>query len=154
MEMKRATVENYRDITELYEELMKEIYEKTNTPLNLPPHSQSLDLCKQYLERGIYIVFILEIDKQIVGFISLCPSHSLYAGGEFGIIQELFVRSAYRSNKLGSKLLTKAKEYGKQERWKRIEVATPPLPQFDQSFMFYENNGFRDGNGRKMRLIL
>lgn len=154
MKIKRATVENYRDITELYEELMKEIYEKTDTPLHLPPHEQSLELCKQYLESGTYIVFIAEIDAQIVGFISLCPSYSLYAGGEFGIIQELFVRSAYRSNKLGSKLLMKAKEYGKQAGWKRIEVATPPLPQFDQSFMFYENNGFSDGKGRKMRLII
>ncbi|MFC4323078.1 GNAT family N-acetyltransferase [Litchfieldia salsa] len=152
VEIKSAKVENYRIITELYEELIKEICEKTNTELNLPAKSQSLELCKQYLESETYKFFVAEIETEIVGFISVCSSYSLYAGGEFGVIQEFFVRPSYRSLKIGSMLLAKANEYGKQVGWKRLEVATPPLPQFDKSFVFYKNNGFIDGEGRKMKL--
>lgn len=154
MEIKNAKVEDYQVITELYEDLIKEICEKTSTPLNLPSQDYSSELCRHYLESGIYTVFIAKVEKQIIGFISLCPSHSLYAGGEFGIIQEFFVRPKYRSNNIGSKLLASVIEFGKKKGWKRIEVATPPVPQFDKSFMFYKNNGFVDGEGRKMKLII
>ncbi|MDL4842349.1 GNAT family N-acetyltransferase [Aquibacillus rhizosphaerae] len=154
MIIKRAKVENYRAITELFEELIKEISEKTSKPSKLPPISQTLELCKYYLESETYIVFVAEVDDQIVGFLSLCSSYSLYAGGEFGVIQEFFVSPAHRSKKIGSKLLVEAIQSGEKFGWKRIEVATPPLPQFNQSFMFYRNNSFEDGEGRKMKFII
>ncbi|MBP3951862.1 GNAT family N-acetyltransferase [Bacillus suaedae] len=153
VEIKRAEVENYQVITELYEELIKEICIKTNVVPHLPCKSQSLELCKDYLENEAIKVFVAEMEMEIVGFISLCSSYSLYAGGKFGIIQEFFVCPSYRSNKIGSKLLNEANKYAKQEGWKRLEVATPPLPQFDKSFLFYKNNGFVDGGGRKMKFM-
>lgn len=154
LKIKSAKVENYQVTTELYEELIKEICNKTNVEPKLPPESQSLELCKHYLESEAIKIFVAEMEKEIVGFISLCSSCSLYAGGKFGIIQEFFVQPRYRSNKIGSKLLSEANKYAKQEGWKRLEVATPPLPQFDKSFLFYKNNGFTDGGGRKMKLII
>jgi GNAT superfamily N-acetyltransferase len=154
VEIKSAKVENYQVITELYEELIKEICNKTNVNTNLPPQSQSLELCRHYLESEAIKVFVAEMEKEIVGFISLCSSYSLYACGEFGIVQEFFVRPRYRSNKIGSKLLAEANNYAKQKGWKRLEVATPPLPHFDKSFLFYQNNGFVDGEGRKMKFII
>jgi GNAT superfamily N-acetyltransferase len=154
MEIRSAKVEDFLIITELYEDLIKEICEKTNTELILLPQSQTLELCKSYLESETYRIFVVEMDKKIVGFISLCSSHSLYAGGEFGIIQEFFVRPAFRSKNVGSTLLAKATEYGKKIGWKRLEVSTPPVPQFDKSFLFYKNNRFVDSGGRKMKLVM
>ncbi|TXC92852.1 GNAT family N-acetyltransferase [Metabacillus litoralis] len=151
MKIKRALVDDYQVITELFEELMKEICEKTNRKLSIPDHYYSLEICKNYLEKDTYIVFLAEEKNHFIGFISLCISHSLYAGGEFGIIQEFYVLPEYRSNGIGSKLLAKAIQYGKTMEWKRIEVATPPLPQFSKSFIFYKNNGFIDGEGRKLK---
>jgi GNAT superfamily N-acetyltransferase len=154
IEWKKATIEYCEVIIDLYEELMREIGDKTNTEPKLTPKAQSIELCKHYLECNIYTVFVAEADNEIIGFLSLCPSHSLYAGGEFGVIQEFFVRPAYRSNKVGATLLAKAVEYANQVGWKRLEVATPPLPQFERSFLFYKKNRFVDGEGRKMRLVI
>lgn len=154
LEIKIATVKECKEITELFESLIIEICEKTNTLPNLPPTSQSFQLCENLLKNETYKVFTAVTNNQIVGFLSLCSSYALYAGGEFGIIQEFFVSPAFRSNKVGSKLLHKANEYGRNIGWKRLEVTTPPLPQFDKSFIFYKNNGFEDSEGRRMKLII
>ena len=154
MDIKIATVKERKEITELYESLIREICEKTNTLPNLPPTAQSLQLCEELLTNETYKVFIAVTDNQIVGFLSLCSSYALYAGGAYGIIQEFFVSPAFRSNKVGAKLLNKAHEYGKNIGWKRLEVTTPPLPQFDKSFIFYQTNGFKDSEGKRLKLII
>jgi len=38
--------------------------------------------------------------------------------------------------------------------WKRLEVTTPPLPQFDNTLAFYEREGFAITGGRKLKLAL
>ncbi|WP_165763887.1 GNAT family N-acetyltransferase [Halalkalibacter urbisdiaboli] len=154
MKINRANVEQYRVISELYHDLINEIGQKTKTKQKLPKISDSLELCKKLLEDESYIVFLAEEDNQIIGFISLCPSRSLYAGGEFGIIQEFFVRPSYRSKKVGTQLLAAVSNFSRIMKWKRVEVATPPIPQFARSYMFYQSHGFVDCEGRKMKLLI
>ncbi len=156
LRIEEATISDYPIITELFEHLIKEISLRTNSSPNLFIVSGTMDKCKHYLESGIYKVFkaIDENNEQIIGFLSLCESYSLYANGNFGIIQEFYVHPEYRSKGVGSKLLFSAKEYGKGKCWKRLEVATPPLPEFDSSVSFYENNGFEITGGRKMKLTI
>jgi GNAT superfamily N-acetyltransferase len=64
---------------------------------------------------------------------------ALYAEGSFGTIPELFVRPAYRSNGVGAALLSEAKRMGQAKGWCRLEVTTPPLPQFDRTLAFISN---------------
>jgi hypothetical protein len=47
-----------------------------------------------------------------------------------------------------------AKEYGRGKGWKRLEVTTPPLPEFDRTFHFYETHGFDVAGGKKMKVLL
>ncbi len=102
-----------------------------------------------------YFSFIAKDDADnFIGFITLCESYALYAEGTFGTIPELYVRPAYRSQKIGFRLLQQAKKFGKDRGWKRLEVTTPPLPQFNKTISFYEREGFVIAGGRKLNILL
>jgi GNAT superfamily N-acetyltransferase len=89
-----------------------------------------------------------------LGFITLSESYALYAEGVFGTIPELYIRPAFRSRKIGFNLIQQAKEFGTSRGWKRLEVTTPPLPQFDKTIAFYEREGFAIAGGRKLKILL
>ncbi|MDF0673971.1 MAG: GNAT family N-acetyltransferase [Nitrospira sp.] len=80
--------------------------------------------------------------------------YALYTGGVYGTIPEFYVRSAYRSQGIGSALLAEAKRISRQRGWKRLEVTTPPLPHFDRTLCFYQRNHFALSGGRKLKLEL
>lgn len=78
-------------------------------------------------------------------------SYALYAEGAYGTIPELYIRPEYRSLNIGKYLLEKTKKFATSKNWKRLEVTTPPLPQFDRTLSFYENNSFEIAGGRKLK---
>lgn len=80
-------------------------------------------------------------DEEVVGLITLVESLSLSAGGRYGVVNELFVVPAYRSEGVGKMLLDFAKEIGEQRGWTRIELTTPG-DEFDKTLRFYEREGF------------
>jgi hypothetical protein len=45
-----------------------------------------------------------------------------------------------------------ARRLGQSKGWRRIEVTTPPLPQFDRTLAFYRREGFDIPGGRKLKL--
>ena len=110
---------------------------------------------KDFIEREKYFVFVaLGGDAAPVGFIALSESHALYAEGAFGTIPELFVRPDFRSQNLGLRLVEQARAFGVSRGWTRLEVTTPPLPQFDKTLAFYEREGFAITGGRKLKVAL
>jgi hypothetical protein len=50
--------------------------------------------------------------------------------------------------------MSQAKAFGSSRGWKRLEVTTPPLPQFDKTLSFYERVGFEITGGRKLKVLL
>ena len=78
-------------------------------------------------------------------------SYALYAEGAYGTIPELYIKKEYRSLNIGKLLLKQAKEFAISKNWKRLEVTTPPLPQFDRTLSFYEDNSFEIAGGRKLK---
>ncbi|MDE3021686.1 MAG: GNAT family N-acetyltransferase [Pseudomonadota bacterium] len=110
--------------------------------------------CEQFINSGSYIVYKASINNRAVGLITLCESLSLYAEGTYGIIQELYVIGGFRSLGIGKRLVNAVKAYGKHKGWKRLEVTTPPLPEFDRTFSFYEKQGFSVAGGKKMKIPL
>jgi GNAT superfamily N-acetyltransferase len=110
---------------------------------------------RTFLDREKYFVFVARnLNGDLVGFIALYESYALYAEGAFGTIPELYVRPEYRSNKVGQRLVAQAKAFGESRGWKRLEVTTPPLPQFGKTLSFYEREGFAITGGRKLKLAL
>jgi GNAT superfamily N-acetyltransferase len=107
-----------------------------------------------WLADGSYRALLALEDERAVGFLALSEARALYAEGAFGIIPELYVRPDWRSRGVGGQLLSAAKQLARSKGWTRLEVTTPPLPQFDRTLLFYQQQGFSISGGRKMKIDL
>lgn len=59
-----------------------------------------------------------------------------------------------REHGIGAMLVNRAMEHGTGRGWKRLEVATPPLPHFNRTVKFYERQNFEVTGGKKLRVLL
>ncbi len=136
--------------------LTDEIIERTGARHFNVNLDETTALCRSLMEQGKYTVFLaVNAETQTaVGFATLCESHALYAEGTFGIVQEFYIQPPYRSQKAGAILLEHVRAYGRERGWKRLELCTPPLPEFERTVRFYEENGFEVTGGRKMKSML
>jgi len=153
--IQRATAADAHGVAVLVGDLLAEIMNAINI------HAFNFDLAettvrlKGFLDKEQYFVFVARNDSlDLIGFIALYESYALYAEGAFGTIAELYVRVESRANKVGKRLVLQAKSFGKMRGWKRLEVTTPPLPQFDKTLSFYEREGFSITGGRKLKVAL
>ena len=150
-----ATPGDSHEIAVMVGELLSEIMNAIGVQTFNFDQEETTDRLRDFLNREKYFVFIArdEVGKN-VGFLALYESHALYAEGAFGTIPELYVRPEYRSNNIGFHLVSRAKSFGASRGWKRLEVTTPPLPQFDKTLAFYEREGFAIAGGRKLKVAL
>ncbi|AEG00852.1 GNAT family N-acetyltransferase [Methylomonas methanica] len=153
--IQRATEANAADIAVMVGELLTEIMQQIGEQTFNFDLQETADRLRDLLEKQVYVVFVAyDSLHNAVGFLSLSESHALYAEGAFGIVPELYVRPAFRSGQVGRKLVSQAKAYGAVKGWTRLEVTTPPLPQFDRTLGFYQREGFSISGGRKLKLLL
>ena len=68
----------------------------------------------------------------------------------FGTIAEFYARPEYRSRGVGLALMAEARALASTRDWRRLEVTTPPLPEFARTWVFYEREGFSIAGGRKL----
>ena len=153
--IEKADVEDSCVLAVMVGELLDEIMSATGS------HAFKFDLeettarLKGFIEQGRYFVLIARDRAGAAsGFVALYESYALYAEGVYGTIPELYVRPEFRSLGIGCRLVQGVKAYGAERGWKRIEVTTPPLPQFDRTLGFYERQGFAVSGGRKLRVVL
>lgn len=104
-----------------------------------------------FIENGFYTAILGVSEDGPVAVACIAESYALYAGGKIGIIQEFYVKPAYRSHGIGSKLIDAVFEFGKKQGWACVELCTPPLPAFDKTLQFYQRQGLNPVGGRKMR---
>ena len=144
----------YRDLSVMVGELLFEIMNTINQRVFDYDAQETEERAKELIESGKYWVFIARIEgeDEPVGFISLYESYALYAQGAYGTIPELYVKSGWRSKHIGNELLSKAIDFSVKKGWHRLEVTTPPLPEFDRTLNFYEKNGFVISGGRKLKM--
>jgi len=152
-EIRAAAAADAHMLSVLTGELLNEIMERIGVQAFRFERAETEARAKALIGRGVYFVFVATetAGGEAVGFVSLYESYALYAEGAYGTIPELYVRPAYRSQGVGEALLAAARAFAAQRRWKRLEVTTPPLPQFDRTLAFYEANGFAISGGRKLK---
>ena len=137
-------------VGELLTEIMETIDEKAFNYNQVETENRAHDL----LSRNVYWVFLVKDipSAKIIGFVSLYESFALYSEGAYGTIPELYVRPKWRSQKIGKHLLEKVVSFAKEKNWRRLEVTTPPLPEFEKTLQFYQKNGFEIAGGRKLKI--
>lgn len=77
-----------------------------------------------FLKNPSKVIFIAEIEKKIIGFISLQILQPFHLKDAFSKIFSLIVDKNYRNQKIGSSLLKKAEEFSKQNGCKEIELTS------------------------------
>lgn len=137
-------------VGELLHEIMAAVKEKA---FNFH-YTETESRAGAWLQDGLYIVLLAREGDAPVGFLALYQSYALYTEGAYGTIPEFYVRPMYRSRGAGSALLEQARQLGRSRGWRRLEVTTPPLPEFDRTLAFYQRQGFSISGGRKLKLDL
>ena len=151
--IKRATAEESDLVTELVIELLTEIMDATGEPHFKVDEATFRAQARSLLLNGSYVVLLAsEVeDSASLGFVAMFEGAALYTEGVFGVIPELYVRPAFRSQGIGAMLLDQAVAYGTSQGWNRLEVTTPPLPIFTRTLAFYEKHGFSIAGGKKLQ---
>jgi GNAT superfamily N-acetyltransferase len=151
----RATDDDAYEIAVMVGELLTEIMNVIGIPAFHFELAETTSRLQDFLNREKYFVFVARSGSgDPVGFIALYECYALYAEGAFGTIPELYVRQEQRKNGLGLRLISQAKSFGASRGWTRLEVTTPPLPQFGRTLAFYEREGFAISGGRKLKVSL
>lgn len=140
-------------IATLVGELLHEIMAAINDAVFRFDREETVTRARAWIHDGSYTVLLVHCDgePEPVGLLALYQSYALYTEGVFGTIPELYVRPAYRSKGVGAALLDEARRFGHSKGWRRLEVTTPPLPQFDRTLVFYMREGFGLSGGRKLK---
>ena len=156
LEIEVATTDHADVLTELVNELLDEIMTLTGNRYFHVNYQDTMTQAQSWIANGSYVAFFAKDaqSESILGFLSLYESYALYAGGAYGTIPEFYVRPPYRSIGIGRQLLEKASDVGKSKGWKQLEVITPPIPPYEKTLQFYENNGFHVTGGKKLKLLL
>ena len=103
---------------------------------------RAIRLCLELMAGGGYFPILAHAAAQPVGVLCLGRGQSLYAGGEFGIIEELYIVPEFRGRTLGGKLIAHAESLAGEKGWPRLEVGAPRAPRGDAAVLFYQNCGF------------
>lgn len=85
--------------------------------------------------------FIARVAQRVVGFISVRIVTNLWAQGNLLEIEELVVDEAYRSMRIGTKLLQKTIVIAEQNHCRTVEVTSHV--NRTRAHNFYEINGFK-----------
>ena len=153
--IQRASTEDAQEVAVMVGELLAEIMKAIGVQAFNFDLADTISRLKDFINHEKYFVFVARTrDGNPAGFIALYESYALYAEGAFGTIPELYVAPKYRTNELGLRLVSQAKSFGTSRGWTRLEVTTPPLPQFDRTLAFYEREGFFISGGRKLKVSL
>ena len=141
-------------IARLVGDLLQEIMANITTQAFVFSLAETEARTLAWMSDGSYTVLLARDGECVAGFVALAECRALYAEGRFGVIPELYVRPDRRSQGVGGALVDEAKRVARSNGWARLEVTTPPLPQFERTLAFYERQGFSVSGGRKMKLSL
>jgi len=137
MEIILQDLRNKNDIHKL-QDLLAEFYHEIEH--DEIPSTELTKLIPDFNSKGIIKIAIY--NKEIIGFICFIESYSIYAGGKFGILNELYVKPQFRSQGIGEKLMSYANQVKEIKGWSRLEVSTPEESKWKRTLNFYLKEGF------------
>lgn len=154
IQIAQAQPEDAAVVAALVGELLREIMAAINDRVFNFQQADTEARAAAWLRDGLYSVLVARDGGEPIGFLALYQSYALYTEGVYGTIPEFYVRPAHRSKGVGAALLAQARRLGQSRGWRRLEVTTPPLPEFDRTLGFYQREGFSTSGGRKLKLEL
>lgn len=127
--IRTATVEDVCAIARLLNQLVPEIR-----------FEDASSVCRQLLALKTTEVIVGELDREVIGVITLSFRPAMHHGGLLGVIDELVVEERYRNGGLGNRLVDRAIDVFRQRGAVDIEVIT--AIHRTRTHQFYERKGF------------
>jgi len=154
IDFRLATAKDSEIIGTMVVELTSEICTLTNAKHFDIDLNETIQRCNELIQGGHYCAIIAVCKSMPIAVVTMTETYALYVSGKIGVVQEFYVAPEYRASGVGSMLIEQVKDYGKKCHWSCIELCTPPLPEFERSLNFYQQNGLNPVGGRKMRQML
>jgi len=139
------------DETSTVIELVKRLY------IELGEEAESIvfltdNLIRRIINSGKTEIYLAKRENhETVGIATLTECQSIYAGGNYGLLDEMYVLPEFRSAGIGKYLVDKVISVAKEKKWKRIDVTTPSEQSWNRTIKFYKNRGFIY-SGQKLKL--
>ncbi len=92
-------------------------------------------------------------DGTAIGAVTVTEAFALYAGGRYGIINEMYVVPSHRSSGVGGQLIHAVQSLGREKGWRRLDVTAPESARWARTRRFYERQGFAFA-GPKLKFLL
>lgn len=149
MKIEKANISQTDVIIQLLKELYLELGEEESSIVYLK--NELIEEMLDSLQTEIYLVF--NHNNEAIGIATFTQCQSIYAGGKYGLIDEMYIKPGYRSKSIGSLIIDTIKAIGKEKGWKRIDVTAPVEERWKRTVDFYEKCGFTF-TGPKLKLQL
>jgi GNAT superfamily N-acetyltransferase len=150
MKVVRAGPGDRVTVLDLVERLLAELEEKPDDFAGIDRGRVAADL---EAAGDRFVAFLAREAGREIGVLTLTEHVAIYAGGRYGVIDELWVAREKRSQRVGERLVAAARTHGIGRGWRRIDVAAPPGQIGERPVRFYERLGFVF-TGPKLRLDL
>lgn len=150
VDIRRAT---HADVPELVAGVIELLVEIGGTPA---PAEQLEEAARALIEDpDAGVVLVAECEEQIIGVLGVSWQTAIRIPGRYGVIQELWVKRAYRYREIGADMLTALARLAREQDIGRLEVGLPSerYRNLVSTESFYETNDFR-GIGLRMRRLL
>jgi ribosomal protein S18 acetylase RimI-like enzyme len=117
MQIRYAKFEDIESLVKLLSELfaIEEDFE-----VNEVKQRQGLKMLLENTENNILLV--AENDNEIIGFVSVQVIISTAEGGKVGLLEDMIIKSKYRSMKIGTKLINKMMKISKEKGLLRLQL--------------------------------
>lgn len=136
-------------VVDLLKKLYLELGEEAESVNNL-----DCNLVTELINTGKTTIFLAKINnREIAGIATVTECQSIYAGGKYGLLDEMYVKPDFRSLKIDAMLVAKVRETAQQHGWKRIDVTAPTEDRWKRTVKFYESCGFVF-TGPKLKFVL
>lgn len=142
-----ATKNDIDDLCELLNTLFEQEVEfKENKQL------QSNGLSMIIENEKIGHILVAKEDGKIIGMVNLLYSISTALGTKVLMLEDMVIKKKFQHKTIGTKLLTFAKKFAKEQGCKRITLLTDE--DNIKAHSFYEKNGFRKSTMIPFRISL
>jgi len=139
----RAMQSDLPEVLRLVERLLAELADETDEFAGLDRERTLSDLERER-QANSFVALLARNDGggAAIGVLTLTETFAIYAGGRYGVIDELYVEPAHRSAGIGRLLLEEAVAVARERGWRRLDVTAPPGAAWSRTVAFYEANGF------------
>ena len=131
--------------------LLNELSEGSGDTPKLDPTKILADWQSSESRFTVFIAFSESMEA--LGIVTIAENFAIYAGGNYGIINELYVEPSVRSKQIGKMLIETAKAYAQAKGWRRLDVVAPLGDKWQRTVNFYVREGFVQ-TGPKLKFMV